>query len=54
MNKATKVLGGVSIASLVAGVVMVMISVVYMIIPGIITGCALIAAALVLETTLKR
>jgi len=54
MNKVTKVLGGVSIASLVAGVVMVMISMVYMNIPGIITGYALIAASLVLEITLKR
>ena len=54
MNKVTKVLGGVSIASLAAGVVMVMISMVCMIIPGIITGYALIAASLVLEITLKR
>ena len=47
-------LGGLSIASLITGVVVTIVSMVYMIIPGIITGCALIAASLVLETTLKR
>jgi hypothetical protein len=54
MNKGTKVLGGLSIASLVAGVVMAMFSMVYMIIPGIIAGYALIVTSLVLEITLKR
>jgi len=47
-------LGGLSIASLIAGAVVTMVSMVYMNIPGIITGCALIVASLVLETTLKR
>ena len=54
MNKVTKVLGGLSIASLVAGVVIAMFSIAYMNIPGIITGYALIATSLVLEITLKR
>jgi uncharacterized membrane protein len=54
MSRVVKALGGLSIASLIAGVVMVMISMVCMIIPGIITGYALIAASLVLEITLKR
>jgi len=54
MGKLTKVLGGLSIASLVAGVAVTMLSMVYMNIPGIIAGYALIAASLVLEITLKR
>jgi len=47
-------LGGLSIASLIAGAVVTIVSMVYMIIPGIVTGYALIATSLVLETTLKR
>jgi len=54
MSGATKNLGGLSIAGLIAGAVVTMISMVYMIIPGIITGYALIVTSLVLETTLKR
>jgi len=53
MGRATKTLGGLSIASLVAGVVITMFSMVYMIIPGIITGYALIVASAILEITLK-
>lgn len=54
MGKVPKVLGGLSITSLVAGVVITMFSMAYMFIPGIITGYALIITSLVLEITLKR
>ncbi len=54
MGKVPKVLGGLSITSLAAGVVITMFSMVYMNIPGIITGYALIITSLVLEITLKR
>ena len=54
MGRVAKALGGLSIAGLIAGAVVTMISMVYMIIPGIITGYALIATSLVLEITLKR
>ena len=49
MSRATKVLGGLSIASLIAGAMVMMISMVFMFIPGIITGCILIVASPVLE-----
>jgi hypothetical protein len=54
MGNLTKVLGGLSIASLVTGVVVTMFSMVYMNIPGIITGYTLIVTSVALEITLKR
>lgn len=48
------VLDVLSVSSFIAGVVVTMFSMIYMSIPGIITGYALIAASLVLEITLKR
>ena len=54
MGRLAKVLGGLGIAGLVAGVVVTMFSIVYMSISGIITGYALIVTSAILEITLKR
>jgi hypothetical protein len=54
MGKLMKVLGRLSIASLVAGVVITLFNIVYMNIPGIIIGYALIATSAILEIALKR
>jgi hypothetical protein len=54
MGRFTKVLGGLGIASLAAGVVIAYFSIACMYIPGIITGCTLIATSLALEITFKR